>query len=310
MRVLVTGATGFVGHAVVRQLTAAGHSVIGFARTSKPCPCELQTGSILDPAALERAIEGADAVCHLAALTQVRQSFEEPVRYFRVNVGGTLNLLDAVAAESQRAGRALRLVFASTGAVYGAPEKQPITEAQEPAPGNPYGASKLAAETAIGYQAALGGISAITLRTFNVAGAVDGHGDPGAAQVISKVLLVAAGKADRLNVNGDGSAIRDYVHVSDLARAYAAAVDATSPAGHRIYNVGSGVGVSVRDVIETAERVTGRPVPVHWGPPANEPQELRADISCIRTDLGWQPTTSGLDTIVADAWHALNGSAR
>ena len=250
MRVLVTGATGFVGRAVVGQLTMAGHSVIGFARTSKPCQCELRTGDILDQAALDHAVEGADAVCHLAALTLVRQSFEEPVRYFRVNVTGTLNLLDAMDAEARRSGRKLRLIFASTGAVYGAPETQPITEAQKPAPGNPYGASKLAAEAAIGYQAALGAISAITLRTFNVAGAADGRGDPDTSRIIPRTLLVAAGQAGHLNVNGDGSAIREYVHVRDLAWAYVVAVDAAGPAGHRIYNVGSGVGVSVRELIE------------------------------------------------------------
>ena len=305
MRVLVTGATGFVGRAVVRQLTKAGHSVVGFARTSMPCSCELRTGDILDLAALKQVVEGADAVCHLAALTLVRESFEEPVRYFRVNVAGTLNLLDAMNTEAQRCDHPLRLVFASTGAVYGAPERQPITEAQEPAPGNPYGASKLAAETAIGYQAALGAISAVTLRTFNVAGAVDGHGDRDTSRIIPKTLLVAAGQADRLNVNGDGSAIREYTHVCDLARAYAAALDVADPAGHRIYNVGSGVGVRIREVIEIAERITGRPVPVRWGPPIREPRELRADSSRINTELGWHPTRSSLETIIADAWQAL-----
>jgi UDP-glucose 4-epimerase len=310
VRVLVTGATGFIGRAVVRQLTIAGHSVTGFARTPRPCSCDLRTGDILDQTALEQAMEGADAVCHLAALTLVRESFEKPVRYFRVNVTGTLNLLDAMNAEAHRTGRPLRLVFASTCAVYGTPERQPITEIQEPAPSSPYGASKLAAETAIGYQAALGTVCAITLRTFNVAGAADGHGDPDTTRIIPRTLLVAAGQAARLNVNGDGSAIREYTHVGDLARAYVAALDVADPGGHRVYNVGSGVGVSVREVIEAAERITGRPVPVRWGPPASEPRELRADSSRIKTDLGWQPSRSGLDTIVADAWQALNGSAR
>jgi UDP-glucose 4-epimerase len=307
MRVLVTGATGFVGRGVVRQLTMAGHSVVGFARTSMPSSCELRTGDILDPAALEQVVKGADAVCHLAALTLVRESFEEPVRYFRVNVTGTLNLLDAMNAEAKISGRPLRLVFASTGAVYGAPERQPITEAQEPAPGNPYGASKVAAETVIGYQAALGAISAVTLRTFNVAGAVDGHGDPDTSRIIPKTLLVAAGQADRLNVNGDGSAIREYTHVCDLAQAYAAALDVADPAGHRIYNVGSGVGVSIREVVEITERITGRPVPVRRGPPVREPRELRADSSRINTELGWHPTRSSLETIITDAWKALTG---
>jgi UDP-glucose 4-epimerase len=309
MRVLVTGATGFVGRAVVRQLTMAGHSVIGFARTPKPVSCELRIGDILDQAAVEHAVEGVDAVCHLAALTSVRQSFDEPVRYFRVNVTGTLNVLDSMNTEARRTGRALRLVFASTCAVYGAPEAQPITEAQEPAPGNPYGASKLAAEAAIGYQAALGAISAVTLRPFNVAGAVDGHGDPDTSRIIPKTLLVAAGQADCLTVNGDGSAIREYTHAGDLARAYAMALDSAESARHRVYNVGSGLGVSVREVIEAAERITGHPVSVRWGPPANEPRELLADSSRIRTELGWQPCSSALETIVTDAWQALNGSA-
>jgi UDP-glucose 4-epimerase len=310
VRVLVTGATGFIGRAVVRQLTLAGHSVVGFARTPQPVSWELRTGDMLDQTAVEHAVKGVDSVCHLAGLTLVRQSFEEPVRYFRVNVTGTLNLLDAMRAEVQSNGEPLRLVFASTCAVYGTPEKQPITEAQQPAPSSPYGASKRAAETAIGYQAALGTIGAVTLRTFNVAGAVDGHGDPDTTRIIPRTLLVASGQADRVNVNGDGSAIREYTHVADLAHAYAAALEAAEPGEHRIYNVGSGVGVSVRDVLEAAERVTGRPVPVHWGPPASEPQELRADSSRFRNDLGWHPSRSDLETIVGDAWQALNASPR
>jgi UDP-glucose 4-epimerase len=310
VRVLVTGATGFIGRAVVRQLTLAGHSVVGFARTPQPVSWELRTGDVLDQAAVEHAVKGVDAVCHLAGLTLVRQSFEEPVRYFRVNVAGTLNLLDAMRVETQSNSEPLRLVFASTCAVYGTPETQPITEAQQPAPSSPYGASKRAAETAIGYQAALGTIGAVTLRTFNVAGAVDGHGDPDTTRIIPRTLLVASGRADRVNVNGDGSAIREYTHVADLAQAYAAALEAANPGEHRIYNVGSGVGVSVRDVLEATERVTGRPVPVHWGPSANEPQELRADSSRFKNDLGWHPSRSSLETIISDAWQAQNASTR
>jgi UDP-glucose 4-epimerase len=204
----------------------------------------------------------------------------------------------------------LRLVFASTCAVYGVPETQPITEAQEPMPGNPYGASKLAAEGAIGYQASLGRISAVTLRTFNVAGAADGHGDPDTSRIIPKTLLVAAGKADCLTINGDGSAIREYTHADDLALAYAMALDSAETAGHRVYNVGSGFGASVRDVIKAAELITGKAVSVRWGPPANEPRELRADSSRIRTELGWRPDRSALKAIVADAWQVLtNGGA-
>ena len=160
-------------------------------------------------------------------------------------------------------------------------------------PGNPYGASKLAAETAIGYQATLGAIGAVTLRTFNVAGASDGHGDRDTSRIIPRALLVAAGQAGRLDVNGDGSAVREFTHVCDLARAYAAALDAARPGEHRIYNVGSGVGTSVREVIEATERVTGRPVAVSWGLPAREPRELMADSSRIKNDLGWRPTRSG-----------------
>jgi UDP-glucose 4-epimerase len=306
VRVLVTGATGFVGRAVVQELQAAGHSVVGFARRSQPVPCPLLTGDILDQASIEHAVEDVEAVCHLAALTLVRESFEQPVRYFRVNVAGTLNLLDALDGEARRSDRKLRLVFASTGAVYGTPEKQPITEAQVPVPGSPYGASKLAAEAAIGYQAALGAIGAVTLRTFNVAGAADGHGDPDTTRIIPRVLMVAAGEAARLTVNGDGSAIREFTHVCDLARAYAVALDAARPGEHRVYNVGSGVGTSVREVIDVTEQVTGRPVAISWGPPAREPRELRADSSRIQNDLGWHPERSGLDAIIGDAWQALS----
>ena len=170
----------------------------------------------------------------LAALTRVRESFEQPTAYFQTNVTGTLNLLEAMAGETERTGHALRLVFGSTGAVYGVPERQPITEDEVPQPTNPYGASKLAAESVIGYQAATGAIGSVVLRTFNVAGAVAGRGDLDETRIIPKAIAVAAGRAERLNVNGDGSAVREFIHVDDLARAYVAALEACEQGRHRV----------------------------------------------------------------------------
>jgi UDP-glucose 4-epimerase len=309
MRVLVTGAAGYVGRAVVHHLSRAGHEVVGMVRTPpvRPLPrtVHVVTARLEDVESLRSALAGVEGVCHLAALTRVRDSFDRPTDYFHVNVTGTLNLLDALAAESGRLDGPARLVLASTGAVYGVPDVQPITEDQAPHPLNPYGASKLAAEQAVGWQAATGALGAVTLRAFNVAGAVGGHADPDDTRIIPKALAVAAGQAPRLEVNGDGSAVRDFVHVGDLASAFVMALAACEPGAHRIYNACGGHGVSVRDVISAVERVTGRVVSVHWGPPKPEPAVLLGDNSAIMADLGWSPRESGLDEIVRDAWQAI-----
>jgi UDP-glucose 4-epimerase len=307
VRVLVTGAAGYVGRAVVNRLSEAGHDVVALVRSTPtpPLPCEIQVGDLLNAASLVPAVREADAVCHLAAQTRVRESFECPVAYFQTNVTGTLNLLDVLAAERDRTGRASSVVLASTGAVYGVPEQQPIREDIPPQPLNPYGASKLAAEEAVRWQAATGAIGAVILRTFNVSGAINGFSDPDETRIIPRALAVAAGTADQLGVNGDGTAIRDYVHVDDLARAFAAAIDACRPGNTDVYNVGSGKGASIRDVIDAVERSTGRSVSVHWGPPKPEPAVLLGDVTAIHTALGWTARRSDLDSIVADSWAAL-----
>jgi UDP-glucose 4-epimerase len=306
VRVLVTGAGGFVGTAVVRRLASSGHEVAALVRTAQPAGIsDLRIGDLLNAASLREAVAGVEAVCHLAALTKVRESFENPVAYFQANVTGTLNLLHAMDAETRRAGRPLSMVFSSTGAVYGAPARQPITEDEIPAPANPYGASKLAAEAAVGYQAKTGKIGSVVLRASNAAGAAGGRGDGDLSRIIPKAIAVAAGRSGRLHVNGDGMAVREYLHVDDLARACVLALEACVPGTHRTYNVGSGIGTTVRDIISATEMITERPVPVSWDPERPEPKVLLADSSRIRADLQWEPCRSDLASILTDAWRAV-----
>jgi UDP-glucose 4-epimerase len=314
MRVLVTGAGGFVGRAVVHRLVEAGHDVAAVTRgagSQHAADVRSLTADVLDPAAIEHAIDEwePDGVCHLAALTRVRDSFQQPTRYFAVNVTGTLHVLQALAQLAERTARVPRLVFGSTAAVYGLAREQPIAEDAPSLPTTPYGATKLAADHAIGFQAATGALAAVSLRCFNVAGATPQTRDGDLTRVVPKALAVAAGSEPYLVMNGDGSSIRDYLHVADLADAYAAALDAAGPAGHTIYNVGSGLPVSLRDVVDSVERVTGRRLPIRRSAPQNEPPALLADSTRIRQELAWEPRRSEFDTIVGDAWEAV-GRAR
>ncbi|GLZ12413.1 UDP-glucose 4-epimerase GalE [Actinomadura sp. NBRC 104425] len=306
MRVLVTGAAGYVGYAVGRRLVAAGHAVDGLVRDAGqdlPPGVRPLVGDLLDPPALRAVLtEPYDAVCHLAALTRVRESFEEPLRFFAVNVQGTVNLLDLLATGT-------RVVYGSTAAVYGTPEWQPIHEDQTPAPASPYGASKLAAEQVVRWHARTGAIGAVVLRTFNVAGAVDGRGDPDPTRLIPRALAVAAGEAPHLEINGAGDAVREYVHVDDLADAHVRALSAVRPGEDRVYNVGSGAPVSVRDVVAAVEKVTGRRVPTVRRPPRPEPPLLISDATAVRHDLGWRPRRSELPRMIADAWAARTRAA-
>ena len=310
MRVLVTGAFGFIGTAVGRRLALAGHDVV--AVTSRPLgtaptrlfPCRVVRADLRDEGSVRAALADArpDAVCHLAGLGEVRESFQHPEEYHAVNAGGTKTLLDALTATAP--GR--RFVFASSAAVYGVPEHQPVAEDAPLLPASPYGESKVAAEQAIETAAMGGAIGAARLRIFNAAGAVAGVADTNLSRVIPKALAVAAGQAGHVEVNGDGSAVRDFVHVDDVASAFLLALEnGCRPGKAPAYNVGA-TAASIAEILAVTGEVTGRPIPVVRNPPRNEPRVLISDHTRIGAELGWSPARSALREIVADAWDAVS----
>ena len=316
MKLLVFGGAGYIGSVVTSTLLDAGHEVTVADnlcrghRDAVPDGAGFVDVDLLDAGAVARAVgQGFDGVLHFAALSLVGESVAEPAHYFRANVAGTLNLLDAMRDAGVR-----RLVFSSTAAVYGEPERVPITEDAPTKPTNPYGASKLAVDHAIGFECEATGLGAVSLRYFNVAGASRGFGerhDP-ETHLIPLVLDAAAGVRSSVSVFGndyptaDGTAVRDYIHVEDLARAHLLALDAAATPGHRVYNLGNGEGFSVRQVVEAARAVTGREIPVVDAPRrAGDPAVLVASSDRIRDELGWKPQKPELKTMVADAWDFL-----
>ncbi len=312
------GGAGYIGSVVARHLADAGHDVTVADNMSKghewavPEGLELVRVDLLDDRALVGLLgRGFDVVLHFAALSLVAESVAQPVHYFRTNVGGTLNLLDAMRAAGVR-----RLVFSSTAATYGEPETVPIPETAPALPTNPYGASKLAVDAAIGFEAAATGLGAVSLRYFNVAGASGRQGelhDP-ETHLIPNVLRVALGEAEAVQIFGtdyptpDGTAVRDYIHVDDLARAHLLAIEGTAEPGHRIFNLGNGAGFSVREVVDTARLVTGCQIPaVETARRPGDPAVLIASSDLIRRELGWVPEKPGLEEMVADAWAWMRG---
>ncbi|WP_244177020.1 UDP-glucose 4-epimerase GalE [Streptomyces albus] len=317
---MVTGGAGYVGSVVAARLLDAGHRVTVLDdlstghREAVPAGAEFIEGRVQDltsPAGPARLDGSYDAVLHFAAFSQVGESVADPEKYWRNNVGGTMELLTAMRAAGVR-----RLVFSSTAATYGDPESVPVAETDPTAPTSPYGASKLAVDHMIGGECAAHGLAAVSLRYFNVAGAhraADGtlHGelhDP-ESHLIPLVLRVALGLRDGISVYGDdyptpdGTCVRDYIHVSDLAEAHLLALDGAAPGEHLICNLGNGNGFSVREVIETVREVTGHPVPETTAPRRpGDPSVLVASAERARSRLGWKPARPGLADIVRDAW--------
>jgi UDP-glucose 4-epimerase len=312
MKLLVTGGAGYIGSIVAQQLIEAGHEVVVLDnllrghRSAVPEGAELLEIDLLDePATREALTAGFDGVVHFAALSLVAESVAHPERYHRGNHVGALNLLDAMREAGVR-----RLVFSSTAAVYGEPDTSPLREDTPAAPVNAYGNSKLAIDRMIGDECRAHGLAAASLRYFNVAGARGPLGedhDP-ETHLIPLVLRAAAGVTDHVKLFGtdyptrDGTAVRDYIHVEDLGRAHALALEAAEPGRHAIYNLGTGHGYSVKEVVDAARRVTGRDIEAREEPRRpGDPPELVAAGDRVREELGWEPQKS-LDDMIADAW--------
>jgi UDP-glucose 4-epimerase len=317
MRVLVTGGAGYIGSVVVEELLNDGHEVVVYDnlakghRDSVPSNVKFVEHDLLETDRLVEALRAAEieAVIHMAADSLVGESVEKPEKYYRTNVIGGLSLLDAM-----RNAGVKRLVFSSTAAVYGEPEKQPIEETDLTNPTNPYGATKLGFEQALRWYEQAHGIRFASLRYFNAAGATERCGewhDP-ETHLIPLVLQAAIGQRSQVDIYGDdyptrdGTCVRDYIHVVDLARAHVLALGILDQRS-AIFNLGcGGGGYTVRDVINIAAEVTGREIPTRVvARRAGDPAVLIASSSRIKSELGWSPQFQDLRKIVESAWQWL-----
>ncbi len=328
MKILVTGGAGYIGSTVTGYLGENGHKAVVYDNLSHgrrdllPAGVELIEGEVSDRSHLEQIFTAArndhepfDAVLHFAALIEAGESMQRPEIYFRNNTAATLSLLEAMLACGPR-----RLVFSSTAAVYGEPQTIPIQEDARLAPTNPYGQSKLLVEQMLTWLNRIHGLQYASLRYFNVAGAAEGpegvvrgESHEPESHLIPLILDVALGRRASIRIYGedyptpDGTCIRDYIHVSDLADAHLLALAAlaaeSAPKDPLIYNLGNGQGFSVRDVLESARRVTGHPIPAEIHPRRpGDPAVLVASSAKAMRELGWKPRYTQLDDIVRTAW--------
>ena len=324
MRILVTGGAGYIGSTVAALLRENGHEAavfdnLGHSRRERVAHgIEFVAGEVGDEGFLEHLFNAArasgrpfDAVMHFAALIEAGESMLHPEQFFRNNTAATLSLLEAMLAAGPR-----KLVFSSTAAVYGDPERVPITEDARLLPTNAYGESKVLVEQMLAWLNRIHGLRYASLRYFNVAGAPEGP--DGVAQgeahepethLIPLILDVALGRRPSICIYGDdyptpdGTCIRDYIHVSDLADAHLLALKALDGHDRLIYNLGNGQGFSVREVIEAARRVTGHPIPAEVHPRRpGDPAVLVASSERVVRELGWKPRYANLDEIMRTAW--------
>ena len=314
MKVLVTGGAGYIGGTVARLLMNQGHEVTIFDnlchsdRSALPPAARFVEGDLQDRSLLEGVLRGEtfDGVMHFAALIEAGESMKHPEIYFRNNTASTLSLLETMLAVGPR-----KLVFSSTAACYGEPLTTPILEDARLQPTNPYGESKLLVEHMLRWFNQIHGFRYASLRYFNVAGAIEGYGESHEPEshLIPLILDVALGRRDQIKIFGtdyptkDGTCVRDYIHVQDLADAHLLALRALETKSCMIYNIGNGQGFTVREVIDSVRRVTGREVQVDEQPRRpGDPAVLVAGSEKIKQELGWSPRHADLDGIVASAW--------
>lgn len=313
MNVLVTGGAGYIGSVVTEECIAAGHTAFVIDDLSKGHEwavhpdAELTVGNVGDRELVPRLLadKRIDAVIHMAASSLVGESMTDPAKYYSNNVVAGAALLDSMLEAGVK-----KIIFSSTAATYGEPEKQPIEESDKTQPTNPYGESKLAFEHILRWYSDAYDLRYVSLRYFNAAGATERCGelhDP-ETHLIPLVLRAASGEAEFIDVFGDqyptrdGTCIRDYIHVSDLAKAHVLALNKLN-SGSATYNLGLSGGFSVKEVIEAARRVTGCSIPTRVSPPrAGDPAVLIASSDKIKQELGWEPEFKSIDNIIRTAW--------
>ncbi|HKW89254.1 MAG TPA: UDP-glucose 4-epimerase GalE [Candidatus Acidoferrales bacterium] len=314
MQILVTGAAGYIGSVCTEVLIARGHSVIALDDLSEGHKEALHPQArfcqvnLHDHAELNSVFSATqiDAVMHFAALCLVEQSVREPGTYYRANVAAGINLLDAMIQHGVK-----RFIFSSTAATYGEPKETPISEDHPTKPINPYGSSKLLFERILEEFKESTGLEYVVMRYFNAAGASEERGEDHhpESHILPILFEVVLGQRESFSIYGtdyptpDGTCIRDYVHVIDIAESHVLALERISGVAGRVFNVGNSRGFSVREVIGAAEKITGRNIPTRAAPRrAGDPAELVASSSRIRSELGWSPRFSGLDSIIESAW--------